>query len=224
MDLSCAKFDENSARLLVDILQNDRVLEELILYGCDLNDQTLANIFQALCGNKTLKRLNVEYSPLGPLSGKAAAAMLRENFCLQSLELDLGELLPQEGFRSIVEAMKTNRSVTELELNCSSVDKNDMMLVSEMVQANPRLTSLSVPTYSKCDKACEALANSLAGNRSLQKLKWPNMTSEMEQRCIDILMAGNGSLLDCSISDKGETLWEKFKDRDNRHEFEDLCA
>lgn len=184
IDLSGVKFDQEATELLIGILNSDQVLEEITLRYCRFS----------------LKLLDIRDNHLGPTACKAAAEMLTTNACLQSFILELAELSALEGCRIIFEAMTTNRSITELFIEGCSIDENDSKLVSDMVRLSSSLKYLSLLTYdTECNKVCEALARAMAEHRSLQKLEWPTMSKDTRKLCTDILMEGNGSLVDCSF-------------------------
>lgn len=180
------------------MLRKNSCLQNLEVDSNDnLSGEGCREIFQGLKVNRSLIELHMNHCYLEDNDLKAVAGMLRENQTLRILEVDRNESLKGKGCTEICRALRENRSLTELRMSCCYWEDSDLEAVAEMLWVNQTLRVLEVFSKEERDKGSLAIAKALVGHRSLHKLQWPNMSDEVGERCAEILLEGNGSLVDC---------------------------
>uniref|UniRef100_A0A4W3HKU5 Uncharacterized protein n=1 Tax=Callorhinchus milii TaxID=7868 RepID=A0A4W3HKU5_CALMI len=99
-----------------------------------LTDDCTKDLVSALSTNHSLMELYLDNNKLGDLGMKRLSGALRKPECkIQKLELESNGLTGN-GIKSLVSALSTNRSLTELHLDCNKLKDSGMKQLSDALR------------------------------------------------------------------------------------------
>lgn len=211
-------------------LKNNTTLKSLAL---PIINNDFAYIFQNLEKNTTLESLDMSKSSIDERGMEDLKTMLERNKSLTSLicrfmnsgdEPDFNHGLPILGLKHLLEGMKSNHSVTNLDLygsvtsvenlneiceflkknthvkkinlGCNQITNDGIELIAVALQVNTTLTSLDLSSNQFNDLAVGKLEKALEKNYSLLELK----LFEEESAAINTLLKRNKQQLDIITS------------------------
>ncbi|KAG9061903.1 hypothetical protein KI688_007054 [Linnemannia hyalina] len=128
--------------------------------------------------------------------------------CKMSCELACGKIGVKE-FGILTEALKTNSTLTTLDLESNSIGSNGAKALAEALKTNSFLTTLDLESNSIGENGAQALAEALKTNKTLTTLNlWNNSIGENGARALSEALKTNSTLttLDLwndSIGDNG---------------------
>ncbi|XP_062892821.1 NACHT, LRR and PYD domains-containing protein 3-like [Mobula hypostoma] len=146
-------------------------IQRLWLNHSGLQDPDVNHLASALRTNRSLMELDVRGNALGDSGVKLLSAALRDPNCkLQILGLwNVG--LTDSGTEDLTSALRTNRSLTELDLGSNDLGDSGVKLVSAALRdPESKLQKLDLTRVELTDSGAEDLAFALSTNRSLREL------------------------------------------------------
>eukprot|EP01122_Echinamoeba_exundans_P000687 TRINITY_DN10609_c0_g1_i1.p1 TRINITY_DN10609_c0_g1~~TRINITY_DN10609_c0_g1_i1.p1 ORF type:complete len:614 (+),score=101.42 TRINITY_DN10609_c0_g1_i1:101-1942(+) len=183
------------AKLLAQVLSNNKNIEEMNLRFCNIGNEGVAEICSMLSSNSTLKKIDFTSNQITFEGAKCISDLLkRDNISLQSLTLSQDALTPA-GLDLIADALKTNTSLQRLvimlhndtgpfqtELLAEAIKTTKTLreikfgptmfspLVSNALAINNSIKHISVNQHAIDLNGITALANMLNVNFSLETL------------------------------------------------------
>ena len=128
-----------SARSLAKSLWVNDVVICLDLSANDLNDHAGTYLARVLKKNATLRKLELDNNNLGPKTCAALGESLLINTSLSYLSLDSNPLVTEfdiNGFRSLVESLKTNTTLTSLNLWRTGINEFTGKIIADALETN----------------------------------------------------------------------------------------
>lgn len=142
LDLSSNRWHKGEPEGWIPALQNHPTLQALNMMSNDLEDDEMIPLGKALRTNTRLISLNLSHNQATTTGLDYLLSSLSGNTTLSSLEI--GE---QPGFPShsmLVSFMRTNNTITQLDLRSAGIDQLAMKSLVEVWQHHPSLTSLNL--------------------------------------------------------------------------------
>lgn len=102
-----------------------------------------------------------------------------------------------EGVTEIAEGLKENSSLKELILLQCGIGAEGAIHLADALRANSALRVLDLRSNSVSTKGMLALAEALVGNKTIASFPLGYFYGEGMKQCSELLMEGNGSLVDC---------------------------
>lgn len=211
LELSFNSLAGEAAKILVEVLRTDRVLEELILTGCCLLQDELDAILDVLSSkNKTLKTLSLgehRWDNLGGLKKFLAS----KDVVLSNLDLEVNNL-GDAGWQELLEELKVNCNITFLNVEFSGLTEKGLVYFADMLRVNSTLKKLimleeELPVDTELTgEGMLALANAVAKNTSLREFQWPLTLVSDINLCQELFMS-NGSIV--ASSDEFEEICQR---------------
>ncbi|XP_067836254.1 NACHT, LRR and PYD domains-containing protein 3-like [Heptranchias perlo] len=166
------KLGDSGVKLLSAALRNpDCKIQELGLWINDLTDSCTKDLSSTLSTNRSLTVLNLGKNKLGDSGMKLLSAALRNPDCkIQELRLtDVG--LTDSCTEELVSALRTNRSLTDLNLSHNKLgDSGVKRLSAALRNPNCQIQKLDLDDVGLTDSCTEDLVSTLSSNRSLTGL------------------------------------------------------
>jgi len=131
-----------SARSLAKAMWVNDTILCLDLSSNDLNDHAGTYLARILKRNSTLKKLELDNNQLGPKSCQAFGESLKVNSSVVYLSLDSNPLVTDhelQGFKILTESLKSNRTLTSLNLWRSGVKESAGKLLASALEENETL-------------------------------------------------------------------------------------
>lgn len=193
------QFGETGAKLWADLLKTDQILEELELFHCGFGDVGGTMICSALLHNTTLKRLNFGANNCKSAAGNALAKLLESNATLKIVETAQNSFSGPV-WEGICTALAKNQTLHTLDASFLGLEEEDFVCFAEkiLVGGNSALRIVKLCTFNVEDEGGEILARALRGNTKIEELVWPQQTMASQRKVSEILLEGNGALLECN--------------------------
>lgn len=182
-------FGNPGAKAVADLVSVNHTIETVYL-GCNYIEQAgAAALCEALSGNQSVKSMWLKRNPIGSQSMKNIVQLLQQNPHLRTL--DLVNTCAGEGFLTLLEYLKENRTVERLYLSGNYLTADMMIPVSDMLIANKHLKSLFLSVNNIGDKGVAHLVRGLQQNTTLEQLSLSSCGIEAEgmQLLHDLLSA-----------------------------------
>ena len=158
------------------------------------------HLFNALCNNTSLKKLDSSYSYLGMEESVALAEMLSCNKSLTELDLKWCDP-PEAGLREIARGLLQNTSLKKLDISCNKPGMEGSVALAEMLSCNKSLTELDLKSCDIPEAGLREIARGLLQNTSLQKLDISCSKLGMEGSvALAEMMSCNKSLTELNLS------------------------
>ncbi|XP_072133414.1 uncharacterized protein [Mobula birostris] len=172
LNLNDNLLGDSGVKLLSAALGNPECkLQKLQLDNIGLTDSGAKDLASALSTNPSLTELNLSVNKLGDSGVKLVSEALRNPECkIQKLGLrDVG--LTDSGAGDLASALRTNPSLTELNLNDNQLGDSGVKLLSAAL-GNPecKLQKLQLEDVGLTDSGVEDLVSALSTNPSLTEL------------------------------------------------------
>ncbi|XP_072356571.1 NACHT, LRR and PYD domains-containing protein 3-like [Scyliorhinus torazame] len=172
LNLGSNNLGDQGIKLLSAALRNpDCKIQKLELYNNALTHCCTGDLACALSTNQSLTDLNLGNNKLGDSGVKLLCLALGNPDC-KIQKLGLGAVaLTNSCAESLVDALRTNQSLTDLDLSVSNLGDSGVILLS-MALRNPdcKIQKLSLWNAGLTDSCVEDLASALSKNRSLKDL------------------------------------------------------
>lgn len=139
---------------LTPILERQMFLSSLDVGGCDLNQDSIIEIIQALCANTNLKSLNLSGNYLGGEATRALKSLVRQNKTIRSLNLSDGHMAKSELSR-ILSAITSDTALVELNLSHNALSELGVHYLLRGLAKNSQLTQLNL---SQCSMTFQAMS------------------------------------------------------------------
>ena len=186
------RIDVNSvtARSLAKAMCLNSTITCLELSSNNLNDHAGSYIARILTRNKTLKKLELDNNSLGPKSLLAFGESLKINTTLVSLSLDSNPIFVSpiddlKGIRALSDALKSNHSLTSLNLWRTGVKVHDGELLASSLDHNRTILFLDIGhNYVKMKDAkriADKLDSNLAAFEASERVRREEALTEEER-------------------------------------------
>jgi Leucine Rich repeat len=186
------RIDVNSvtARSLAKAMCLNSTITCLELSSNNLNDHAGSYIARILTRNKTLKKLELDNNNLGPKSLLAFGESLKINTTLVSLSLDSNPIFVSpiddlKGIRALSDALKSNHSLTSLNLWRTGVKVHDGELLASSLDFNRTILFLDIGhNYVKMKDAkriADKLDSNLAAFEASERVRREEALTEEER-------------------------------------------
>ncbi|KAF7647410.1 hypothetical protein LDENG_00172820 [Lucifuga dentata] len=142
LDLSGLRLSADSCSVLASLLHKHAVLTEVTLSDCMLSEEGAKVLLTGLCGNTTVKVLDLKGNNLRSAGAEALGKLLARNKTLQRLVLEWNALgVWDEAFSCFCEGLASNSVLTHLDLRNNQINHKG---VSELGLALKRNSTLAV--------------------------------------------------------------------------------
>ena len=168
LDVSGNSIGDGGATALVEMLKENRTLQQLNVSDNCIGVGGAIALAEILKENRTLQQLNVSHNSIGDGGAIALAEMLKENRTLQQLGVSFNSI-GDGGATALAEMLKENRTLQQLKVSLNSIGVGGAIALAEMLKENSTLQQLDVTGNSIGDGA-PTLAEMLKENRTLQQL------------------------------------------------------
>ncbi|XP_072440877.1 NACHT, LRR and PYD domains-containing protein 3-like isoform X1 [Chiloscyllium punctatum] len=172
---------ESGMHLLCLVLKHPKCqIEALGLADNDLTASSIENLSSVLSTNRSLKDLYLGYNKLGSSGVKHLSVALKNLDCeIQKLSLNDNELTDC-CVEDLTSALKTNRSLTALNLNNNKLGDSGVVLLSESLRKpDCKIQELRLDNNALTDLSIEALSSALSTSQSLTVLSlWSNSLTD----------------------------------------------
>lgn len=133
LSLISINLQEDGAISFIQSLSSNMNVQILRLMKCNLYDHEIFFISESLSTNTTVKDLCLSLNKWGFEGSKALANLVRTNKYITSLNLSCNENMTTEGIDSILVALETNHTLSELKLvNTGFNDDNAFTLLNAL--------------------------------------------------------------------------------------------
>lgn len=208
LDLGRNPLGPEGAAQLAPLLGSNATLQQLSLYGCQLGSDGVSSICEALADHISISRvdLGMNVSPIMYPSqesrlpaAKAVADLIEASTTLRGLSYSNN--IAREAILPILKAMKTSRSLTELDIHGNNIGDGSARALVDMIAQNLTLTRLNVAGGQMSSMAAEMLIFTLksAGpDLALTSLNVAtgNMFADSQIRSVMRLVAKNARRVD----------------------------
>jgi len=141
LNLIANKIGPQGAKVFSDALRTNSTLLSLNLANNNIGPEGAKHLADALCINQTLTSLDLSYNKLGPEGIKIFIEVLTTNTTLTSLELSYNNM-DLAGIQALAKVLSTNKTLTTLML--STIDNEGAKILLEALRTNISLTSMYI--------------------------------------------------------------------------------
>ena len=131
---------ESGATVLVEMLKENRTLQQLDVGGNSIGDGGATALAEMLKENRTLQQLDVKANSIGDGGATALAEMLKENRTLQQLDVKANSI-GDGGATALAEMLKENRTLQQLDISGSSIGVGGATALAEMLKGTGRYSN-----------------------------------------------------------------------------------
>ncbi|XP_051865133.1 uncharacterized protein LOC127566659 [Pristis pectinata] len=197
VNLSGNKLGDAGVKLLAAALTITKYeVQKLQLQRVGFSDSGAEDLFSALSTNRSLTELDLCYNELGDSGVKLVSEDLRDPECkIQKLSLcRVG--LTESGAEDLVSALRTNGSLTELDLGDNELGDSGVKLVSAVLRdPECKIKRLGLEKVNLTDSGAEDLLFALSTNLSLTELDMSsNSLTDRSVPALRHLIVTNSSL------------------------------
>jgi len=170
LDLSETKIDEKVVKYLAEILDEECVLEKLLLSKNNLK-KACVHIKNLLIKNTNIKYLKLTSCKIED-SFNLIFNGLANNNMLQILDLSNNNFsLRQELFKDIIDALKTNNTLSKLKLNETNIDDFAVEYISKGLENNGGLREIYLKKNYLTKKAVNMILKAIENNSIIAKIE-----------------------------------------------------
>lgn len=177
----CCLIKTFGAQALAEFIKQSQTLEELDLSYCELGPDSTKVILEAInCNPKKLQVLNLTYNQIGTVGAQSLANLLRNpNLILHTLILKANHDL-DEGMIVIADAIKTNKSITCLDLsNMFPKSVDTINAIAGMISANESIKNLILYSNNLNDEFGERIIRALENNHTIHEINLNRSSGEV---------------------------------------------
>jgi Ran GTPase-activating protein (RanGAP) involved in mRNA processing and transport len=200
------------ARRLVELVESGGSLRVLDLYNCELGDDGVAAIADALASPRSrIEHVYLGGNAAGPRAAQALASMLATTQTLRTLQLSASRFEDPVGI-ALAAGLARNRSLDELGLASCHIGPRGGAALADALARHPRLLRLDLgaatsaralgePNNQIADDGAGAFADLVAANGPLRilDLRWNGITSRGAMPILEALHA-NHSLVELGLN------------------------
>ena len=136
LEISDANLQSGGDRVIVDTLRSCRYLQKFTLYDCNIIDEQLLPIVDALRGHRMLETVHLDSNNIGNAGCEALATLLKDSNCnLRVLDLD-NNTIDNEGATTIANSLTNNNKMTDLYLVGNQIDQQSVQDVFSNILCN----------------------------------------------------------------------------------------
>jgi len=135
------------------------------------NLQEVQILSEGLRYNKSLKKLNLRYSDLGPIGVGHISEALKENKTLHDLYV-VGNNIQSEGAVALAECLKVNNHLQKLNVSANQIACEGMVALAQGLAKNSSIIQFTVARNRIEAQGAAAIANLLKENRTLRNIKF----------------------------------------------------
>jgi len=180
LDLRWTEFENGSIEVLARGLTRNKTLKCLDFTSCNLTDDQMSHLMKSLHGHSNLETLKFQSNNCGPKSSEQISSLLRSSQC-NVTDLDLGFQLRNDPQRTkmncipILQALKTNKTLTRLDLTCDRLDDGDATILADALTKNTTIEELFLTRNEFTENGIETIAHRFPDMKRLKKLSlWGN--------------------------------------------------
>ena len=169
LNISSNYIGNGGAATLMEMLKENRTLQQLDVSDISITDGGAIVLAKMLKENRTLQQLDVSFNSIAGGGATALAERLKENRTLQQLNISFNSI-GDGGASALAEMLKENRTLQQLDIGTNSIGDGGATALAEMLKENRTLQQLDIGTNSIGDGGATTLAKMLKENRTLQQL------------------------------------------------------
>lgn len=171
LDLATQSLTVDTCRALGKLLHDESLLKELVLSDCMLSEEGSTLLFQGLCANTTVQRLDLKGNNLRAAGAGALGKVLRQNKSIQSLTLEWNNLgMWDDAFAAFCGGLATNSTLRQLDLRNNQISHKGAEELALALKGNTTLQQLDLRWNNIGLLGGRALVNCLPSNRTLWRL------------------------------------------------------
>ncbi|KAM7334727.1 hypothetical protein ACRRTK_008047 [Alexandromys fortis] len=171
LDLATQSLTVDTCRALGKLLHDESLLKELVLSDCMLSEEGSTLLFQGLCDNTTVQRLDLKGNNLRAAGAGALGKLLRQNKSIQSLTLEWNNLgMWDDAFATFCGGLAANSTLRQLDLRNNQISHKGAEELALALKGNTTLQQLDLRWNNIGLLGGRALVNCLPSNRTLWRL------------------------------------------------------
>jgi hypothetical protein len=183
LKMASSAFTEDAVSRLSQGLRMNHHLRCISLHACRLSDEQVANVLYSLEHNHSLQELDLGYNQCGTASLAAMALLLQHEetkLAKLSLEYQRGVGVGDggggdgsaflESLSRLVTVLRSNQTLTHLDLSGNHLQNQDMTLLASLLLANSTLETLHLWDNDISDEGAKAFARQMPKMGGLKKL------------------------------------------------------
>ncbi|XP_035293919.1 leucine-rich repeat-containing protein 45 isoform X2 [Cricetulus griseus] len=171
LDLATQSLTLDTCRALGKLLHDEKLLKELVLSDCMLSEEGSTLLFQGLCANTTVQRLDLKGNNLRATGAEALGKLLRQSKSIQSLTLEWNNLgMWEDAFASFCGGLAANSTLRQLDLRNNQISHKGAEELALALKGNTTLRHLDLRWNNIGLLGGRALVNCLPSNRTLRRL------------------------------------------------------
>uniref|UniRef100_A0A6Q2YX06 Leucine rich repeat containing 45 n=1 Tax=Esox lucius TaxID=8010 RepID=A0A6Q2YX06_ESOLU len=145
LDLSGQSLSVDTCAVLGRVFDKDTLFTELMLSDCMLTEEGAKLLLNGLCGNSTVKVLDLKGNNLRSTGAEALGKLLGRNKTLRRLVLEWNALgMWDEAFSVFCEGLASNASLTQLDLRNNQINHQGASDLCLALKRNSTLQELDV--------------------------------------------------------------------------------
>jgi Ran GTPase-activating protein (RanGAP) involved in mRNA processing and transport len=204
LHLGTNQIGEAGVQALTEALKTNTVLTSLDLSDNRLGDAGVQALTEALKTNTVLTSLDLSDNRLGD-AGKRSRGVINAYLVRNRMQkdstltyLNLNNQLGAAGVQALAAVLKTNTTLTSLDLDSNQLGDTGAQALTEALKTNTTLTSLDLSGNQLGDVGVQALAEALKTNTTLTRLNLgnnqPGKVGKAAEREIEGYLARNRKL------------------------------
>jgi hypothetical protein len=150
------------------LLKSNSNLKVLDLKANNFNSKDLLCLTNFLKFNSTLASLSLTENNIGDSDMEYLADMLETNISLKTLKLAMNMMISSKGLNLLTNALKTNNSLTELDLGCNDI--SEVNFLEELLQNNKSLAKINLNHNNLVNNEIQKLSQLLEKNSSINSI------------------------------------------------------
>ncbi|KAJ7984793.1 hypothetical protein DPEC_G00358460 [Dallia pectoralis] len=172
LDLSGQSLSVDTCGVLGRVLDKDTLFTELILSDCMLTEEGAKLLLNGLCGNCTVKVLDVKGNNLRSTGAEALGKLLVRNKTLRRLVLEWNALgMWDEAFSVFCEGLASNANLTQLDLRNNQINHQGAADLCLALKRNSTLQELDMRWNNIGLLGGRSFVEALQQNRTLTHLQ-----------------------------------------------------
>jgi Ran GTPase-activating protein (RanGAP) involved in mRNA processing and transport len=180
LDLKDQKLGIGNLMAVFKALKTNSMIANIDLENCDIDDQAAKSLIKVLKTNKIITNINLEGNNISASLKDKIFALLTRNRILKEIRngeqiLDMtNKYLGAEELRVIFEVLRTNESVTIINLGNNNITDDLIAEISESLKTNQSVININLQNNIISEKGLESLIKLAMSNKLIENINLEN--------------------------------------------------